>query len=295
MPSSALPSLIAQVAVTIETPNEFQAHAHRVAQQLDAEQIDALPTFFHNPPAKPADVYDKFERLGEWLSVCQYAIFEILYNCREAALPLVRRVAFGPYDWTQARAIEVLCRFAREGIETETIAIDLSQELPSWRYEAIISTLPALTQCAAIAPSLLKTLHSLIREWETDPDPIDAFEVIWYLSTTVPEAVRQYEPFIRRLMRGEGLHDRSPLMDGQVVVTAVDDHVLEAVAKSGPSYPAIPDYHAIRAAFTLVRLFPADEEEEALAALHRWITTHPDPTIRQEIAATLDRVLSSRT
>lgn len=293
MPSSALPNLIAQVAVAIETPHEFQAHARDVVQQLDAEQIDALTTFFHSPPAKPADVHDKFDRLGEWLSVCQYAIFEILYNCQEAALPLLRRVAFGPYDWTQARAIEVLCRFAREGIETETIAIELSQELRSWRYEAIMSTLPALAQCAAIAPSLLETLHALIREWQTDPDPIDAFEIIWYLSTTVPGAIRQYEIFIRRLMRGEGLHGRSPLMDGHVVVTAADDHILETAAKSGPSYPAIPDYHAIRAAFTLVRLFPADEE--ALAALQHWITTHPDPSIRQEIAGTLEHILSSRT
>jgi hypothetical protein len=203
MPPSALPNLIAQVAAAIETPNEFQARARHVAQQLDAEQIDLLTTFFHNPPPKPDNVHDQFERLGEWLSVCQYAIFEILYNCREAALPLLRRVAFGPYDWTQARAIEVLCRFAREGIETETIASELSQQLPSWRYEAIMATLPALTQCAAIAPSLLEALHALIREWQTDPDPINAFEIIWYLSTTVPDAARQYEPFIRRLMRGE--------------------------------------------------------------------------------------------
>jgi hypothetical protein len=82
-------------------------------------------------------------------------------------------------------------------------------------------------------------------------------------------------------------------MDGQVVVTAADNHSLEAVAKSGPSYPAIVDYHAIRAVFTLVRLFPADGE--ALAALQRWITTHPAPSIRQEVAETLEGILSSRT
>jgi hypothetical protein len=47
------------------------------------------------------------------------AAFEILYNLGEAALPLLRKIAFGEYDWTQGNAIEILRRWAAEGVDRE--------------------------------------------------------------------------------------------------------------------------------------------------------------------------------
>ncbi len=106
---------IAWVTVTINTPDLFYARVTLLAEELDAICLPLLPGFFPHPPTLPAEERSQFSGLGQWMSVCQAAIFAMLYSFREAALPFLRQAAFGVYDWTQARAMEVLC----EGLERE--------------------------------------------------------------------------------------------------------------------------------------------------------------------------------
>ena len=71
------------------------------------------------------------------MSARQFAIFEIYFHIGAPALPVLRRVAFGQYDWTQGNAIEVLCRLAAAGVERTAIVEELIVNLPDVRDEAI--------------------------------------------------------------------------------------------------------------------------------------------------------------
>jgi hypothetical protein len=276
-------SKILWVAVSIKSRDTFRARAKTAAEELGQEYINKLVEYLHNPPEKPKEAAGEFNKLGEWLSVCQHSIFEILYNFREAALPLLHRIAFGPYDWTQANAIEILCRLASEGVETEGIAEEICREMPEWRYEAIMYSLPHLAMLAAKSPLLMNSLRCLISEFESDP--IDAFEVIINIASFAPDAAREYETFLRGLMCGEGLENRPAFLDSKLMETENEGRKTLA-AMSGHSYPDIPDFHSIRAAFLLQKLFPDDEEVRAV--LQQWSETHPDAKAQDEIKGYLE-------
>jgi hypothetical protein len=95
--------------------------------------------------------------------VCQFQAFAILYNLGEAALLLLRKIAFGKYDWTQGNAIDILCRLAAEGVDRERTISELCRELPDMRYEAHLYALGLLLKQAANS--------------NDKPDPIAATEV----------------------------------------------------------------------------------------------------------------------
>ena len=221
------------------------------------------------PPRRPRAV-----------SARQHAIFEILYHFREASLPVLRKIAFGPYDWTQANAVDVLCRLAAEGIETETIANEIIKDIPNWRYEAILYTINSLAQFAPRAPNVMNSLHEMVKEWASD-DPIEAMDILEPLAKHAPDAARKHENLLRGIMREAGEGTRSPLADGQVVELQSDDGQTIVGAAAGPSHPSIPDYHAIRSALILQQLFPADDE--VLAKLTDWAENHPEQQVRSEL------------
>jgi hypothetical protein len=114
-------------------------------------------------------------------------------------------------------------------------------------------------------------------EWQTDGDPVDAFELIAALALHNPDAARKHGEFLRCLMRGEGVSDRSQMLDEKVRRTTATT----VVAISGISYPHIVDFHAVRAAILLRRLFPNDAQ--ATASLHTWQVSHPDESVREQI------------
>ena len=153
---------IASVAAsTLESTEAFRAQAKLAATELGSECIQFIPSFFHNSPKKPTELGENFEGLGAWMSVCQFAAFEILYNLREAALPLLRKVAFGEYDWTQGNAVEILCRFAAEGVERDKITAELKRKLPDMRYEAHLYAAQPLLEQAQTNPKIAEVLKEL--------------------------------------------------------------------------------------------------------------------------------------
>ena len=98
--------------------------------------MSILRRLFYNPPNEPDFYSAEKYGLGGWLSSCQFAIFEIIYNIGEEALPFVREIAWGKYDWIQGNAIELLIRFASEGIQSEELISEIKKEYPNIRYEA---------------------------------------------------------------------------------------------------------------------------------------------------------------
>lgn len=114
---------------------KFEQTTKQDAALLDVDDVSYLKTRFHNPPKAHPEIDEGQFGLGQWMAVCQYVIFELLYNLQEISLPLVEEVAFGEYDWTQATALEVLCRWHVDGILPKSIITEINRRIGDMRYE----------------------------------------------------------------------------------------------------------------------------------------------------------------
>lgn len=138
---------ITAVAVLIDDTDRFRTAAAEAASTIGVRSIRALSGRLHSPPEAPRGFGSDERGLGGWLAAWQFAVFEVLYNLGEGALPTVRWIAYGEYYWTQGNAIEVLCRFAADGIRKEEIVEELKQRFPGLRYEAqLYAVQPLLVQ-----------------------------------------------------------------------------------------------------------------------------------------------------
>lgn len=148
-------------AAAAESEEAFREQARIAAQKLGADSVEKFPPLFHQPPDKPENLSEKFDGLGQWMATCQAAIFEILFYLGEPALPLLRSIAFGRYDWTQANAIEILVRFAAQGIEREQTMNDLQREMPAMEFEALLYTASPLLRLRQKDPAIAALVSEL--------------------------------------------------------------------------------------------------------------------------------------
>jgi hypothetical protein len=155
-------SAIESVAVLIEDWPAFRQKAKGVADSYGPWLLPELRRrFLRSTPAPPG--FTPRERgLTAWLSYWQFAIFEIIYQFRERALPMLREVAFGEYDWTQANAIELLCRLAAEGIDRDRTLQDLRREMPKMRDTALLYVAEPLLQYAEEDPAIAAIVNELL-------------------------------------------------------------------------------------------------------------------------------------
>ncbi len=158
------------VAASFGAMVEFRSRGREAAGELGSESIEVLATMFHDEHSPPEELADKFPGLGAWITARQFAIFEIFYNLREPALTVLRRVAFGKYDWTQGNAIEVLCRLAAEGVEREQIIAEIWHAFPKIRHEAQLYSMRPLLSQAQDNPALAAVMKEF--------DDIPAFQRI---------------------------------------------------------------------------------------------------------------------
>ena len=147
------------VASSVHDAEGFRSRASAAADELGPDAIETLATLFHSEHSPPDELAEQFPGLGEWIAARQLAIFEMFYYFREAALPVLRCVAFGEYDWTQGNAIEVLCRLASEGVERNKIITEVRREIPRMRYEALIYAFGPLLKQSEDNPALAAVLH----------------------------------------------------------------------------------------------------------------------------------------
>ena len=149
------------VAAALHEPEDFRQRAQTAANDLGPKSIETLAQFFHSEHTPPPELADKFPRLGEWIAARQFAIFEVFYQFREAALAVLRRVAFGEYDWTQGNAIEILCRLAAEGIDRERTLAELKLEMPAMRDTALLYAAGPLLRQASQSQELAAIVEEL--------------------------------------------------------------------------------------------------------------------------------------
>ena len=258
-----------------ESPEEWEQRGRIAAQYLRPRQIRRLRRYYHKPPEKPAEALDRFDGLGDWLEVCQQAIFEIFYNRHEVSLPIIWRAVFAGYDWTQVWALETLGRLATQGVEREKCVNDIVKVLPSLRYEAFFPAVRAVANAKYKTETLVQTLEQAIREFK-ESDPVDALSVLEIIQFSLPEIVQAHQAFLEDMVEGKGLENRHPMLDGAIWAPTTDK-----VHWRGGAPP--PDQiHQIRAAVILYRLDP--EDEHIGNKLKLWQINHPDEKIRDAIS-----------
>jgi hypothetical protein len=127
---------IAKLAhLLITNEGAFEKAAKDESALLDSTDLAYLTTKFHDPPRVHSDINEGELKLGQWIAVCQYAIFELFYNLDAYSLPLIEDIAFGEYDWTQATALEVLCRLFIDGRVSEQTVKEINIKMSRMRYE----------------------------------------------------------------------------------------------------------------------------------------------------------------
>jgi len=122
-------------ALLLKDRRAFEQAAKRDSALLSLSDLSCLKSRFHDAPKVPSGVDEGQLGLGQWMAVCQYVIFELLYHVQELSLPLVKEVAFGAYDWTQATALEVLCRWHVDGTLPKSIITEINRKIGDMRYE----------------------------------------------------------------------------------------------------------------------------------------------------------------
>ena len=143
----------------------FRDRARELSVELVADDIPDLKWLLHRQPAEPPDYSAERYGLGGWISACQFAVFELLYNMKETALPAIRQIAWGEYDWTQGNAIELLIRFAADGIETRQIIDEVKAHFPDIRHEAQLYTVEPLVARLESEPELATVFDQLKTCW----------------------------------------------------------------------------------------------------------------------------------
>jgi hypothetical protein len=163
-----LDAAIESVALLIDDQPAFRAKAKEVAEWFGPAAIPGLKRRFHRPTEARPDFTAQERGLTAWLSYWQFAIFEIVYRFGVQALPMLRKIAFGQYDWTQGNAIELLCRLAAKGIDRDRTLAGLKREMPRMREEALLYAAEPLLQLAEGDPDLAAVVAELRQVEEFD-------------------------------------------------------------------------------------------------------------------------------
>jgi hypothetical protein len=139
MKKSEIDHLIANLGVALITNREsFESLAKQQTGNLSIDDLPYLLDKLHNSPPVHPDIKKEELQLGEWMAICQYAIFELIYQFDIKALPTLKAIAFGEYDWTQATALEVLCRLYADGKLAADIISEIDLRLNGMRHETYL-------------------------------------------------------------------------------------------------------------------------------------------------------------
>lgn len=136
MHNSKIDTIVSELGFQLLTTNiaEFETSAKAYTGQIGAKDLPYLQTLLHNAPPEKAGTPDT--GLGQWMAVCQYVIFEIIYLIPDEKTDFLKSIAFGVYDWTQANALETLCRMKIDGKLSDSIISEIDRNLGKMRYEA---------------------------------------------------------------------------------------------------------------------------------------------------------------
>lgn len=255
-----LEKFLIEVAKEFEDKDKFKSAAKKVAFELEFEKAKELPRYFHDNPPEPESLKSKTAKyglFGVWMNICQDSVFEILYNYKEKAIPTLYSIGFGVYDWTQYKAIDILCRLADEGIQTDEIVKEIGDKINQFRYEAVLPSIKSLSRISN-NPEVPKIVLNIFEEYSNE-DPIDGLHILRVLEKNYSDIVKSKFEFIKSIARGKGIENRSPLLDGAVL--SIDKDGNESYSIRGEEIEGnFEELHRINAAALFYRLDSTDKE-----------------------------------
>src|SRR5262249_51170890 len=105
----------------------IQDEARLFVRQYGPEVIPALRRRFDVMIEPPPDFSARDPSVCAWAGCWRFALFEILYQYREHALPVLRGMGRDGHDGT---TVVLLCRLAAEGVDPQRIVADLRSQMP---------------------------------------------------------------------------------------------------------------------------------------------------------------------
>ena len=114
----------------------FRSLAKEKSKSISIADLPEMKSRLYRPPKQSSKYSMRKHGLGGWISTCQFAVFELIFNLGEEALPFIREIAWGEYDWTQGNAIELLIRLASDDIRRDEIINEIKYNYPTIREEA---------------------------------------------------------------------------------------------------------------------------------------------------------------
>jgi len=139
--------------------SEFESEVKSKIQNnpITPNNLNYLKKKLHNLP----EDFPEVSQLGQNLALGQYVIFEIIFNTGAIALDLLKEIAFGGYDWTQANALETLCRLYVENEIHENIIEEINNKIGNMMYETHLYFAKALLSRARKNFKYFKIINSI--------------------------------------------------------------------------------------------------------------------------------------
>ena len=244
------------------------------AQHIDIELAKFLPRyFFDDNVSMPAEIEDACHGLGAWLDIRQNIIFDLLYQFGEESIPVLYPIAFGDYDWTQYKAVRVLCLLARNGIQTDKIINDIAHNLPTFRYEALMPSLEFLSMLGD-HPVVISTIEQY---FDPEDDIADSLDILELVVKCNPDTAKKHINFLRSVINND-YSNRSPLLDGAVISRDTDGNET-ANWLDGNAPPEM--VYQIKAAYLGYTIDRTNLEFKDF--IEYWSVNHSDEQIRKQL------------
>jgi hypothetical protein len=251
-----LEEAIIHVAQEFEDEPRFKEAAKEVARKLEFDRALLLTNYFHKNPPEPEALHTKTAKygiFGVWMGICQDAIMEILYNYKEQAIPVLNKIGFGVYDWTQSKAIDVLCQLANEGIHTRETIQNFREQVPNFRIEAIENAVLSFSRISN-QPEVPQIIFDLYEKGVFGRYVI--VECLSILALNYPDEVKTKLDMIREVAIGEREIDYPSIFGNQDV--SDEEETLDGEAEEGN--PKYQDPTQIQAAVLYYSLDDQDPE-----------------------------------
>lgn len=261
-------------------PDEQLDRARIVAGQLLPTDFEWIPSLLKLEFSPPAHLRENFAEFCSWADARFDSIFLMLQEAGAPAMPVLHHIARGVYDWPQGMALGLLAELAAQGVEVEASAYLVSKELKYWRYETVMRGIHGVCKFAACNEQVADALLKLASDWGSE-DPIEELEILEPLSMFAPGLAGRRAASLYHLMQEAGRGTpRTALHEGFVV-----NEKGEISGEQPPVSGLTEDYHAIRAALALQRIYPA--RPEIREQLLHWREHHGSQSVRQQLSELL--------
>lgn len=125
--------------------NEVKLASREAAIKIGEKYLNELPNYLSGKIHKPSRFIDKYDEIGEWSIVVENSVLMIIYNYKESAVPILKRISQSNSN-LNLKATNLLCKLASENIRTNEIVNSIMNNLIAFNDENKIIILGFMSQ-----------------------------------------------------------------------------------------------------------------------------------------------------